>query len=80
MARLLSPFPLPGLIVEDAHKLPCRLQKAAFLLFLGQQQSDPEGPCLDLFRVGVSGPCPGGLAVLWMRHGLENLLHFSPRT
>lgn len=40
---------------------------------LGQQQSDPDGHSLDLCRVGVSGPYPGGLAVLWMRRGLENL-------
>lgn len=58
----------------------CKFQKAAFVLFLGQQQSDPEEPCPDLFRVGVSGPYPGGLAVLLLRHGLENLLQFSPRT
>ncbi|XP_034524775.1 uncharacterized protein LOC100467513 [Ailuropoda melanoleuca] len=52
---------------EDTHKMLCKFQKAAFVLFLGQQQSDPEEPCPDLFRVGpasvrVIGALPPGPA------------------
>lgn len=58
-AFTFSPF---RVIVEETRKLLRKIQKAALLLFLGQQQADAEGDCLVLLCVRVSGPCPGGLA------------------
>lgn len=51
--KLLLPLPRPRFMVEETPKLLWKLQKTAFVLFLGQQKLDLERDSLVLFHDSV---------------------------